>query len=262
MLLTITYPFSPRQPSVHTSLVADLFGIIERQDHEHVVAHKFELPVEAGSLIAFTGPSGSGKSSLLRGIARQLRSDGESVVDVNDLPLPDVAIVDGLDRSFDETMGILSSCGLTEPRLMLRRPCELSDGERWRFRLARAIARSPRWIVIDEFTAALDRTLAKIIAFGVRRQCQRTGIGFLVATCHEDVIDDLRPDVHVRCDHDGEISLQRFSLSSTQPSPLTNPLPPCSASHTNSKSRPARHATGRISLGGIIARTGSGRCDS
>jgi hypothetical protein len=119
------------------------------------------------------------------------------------LPLPETSVIDALSLPFDAALGLLSRCGLAEPRLMLRRPAELSDGERWRFRLALAIAQSPAWIVIDEFTAPLDRILAKIVAFNVGRQCSRTGIGFLIATCHTDVLDDLAPDVHVACGYGG-----------------------------------------------------------
>ena len=52
----------------------------------------------------------------------------------------------------------------------------------------------------DEFTATLDRTLAKVVAFNVRKQLARTGVGLLAATTHTDIIDDLRPDLLVRCE--------------------------------------------------------------
>ena len=91
---------------------------------------------------------------------------------------------------------------------MLRTPAELSDGQRYRFRLALALSQRPQWVVADEFTATLDRTLAKVIAFNIRRLANRTGVGFLLATTHEDVAADLAPDVRVRCRLDGEVRVE------------------------------------------------------
>ncbi len=65
---------------------------------------------------------------------------------------------------------------------MLRTPAELSDGQRYRFRLALAVARRPRWIVADEFTANLDRTLAQVIAYNLAKVLRRREIGLLAAT--------------------------------------------------------------------------------
>src|SRR5262249_22414035 len=50
----------------------------------------------------------------------------------------------------------------------------------------------------------LDRTLAKVLAFNLRKLVTRTGFGMLLATTHEDLVNDLRPDLHVSC-HDGEV---------------------------------------------------------
>ncbi len=93
----------------------------------------------------------------------------------------------------------------------MRTPAELSEGQRYRFRLASALANSGSpWITADEFTATLDRTLAKVVAFNVRKLVTRTGVGLLAATTHEDVADDLAPDVLVRCGADGEIAVERL----------------------------------------------------
>ena len=86
----------------------------------------------------------------------------------------------------------------------------MSEGERYRFRLALGFAgaRTSRFLAADEFTATLDRTLAKVVAFNVRKQVARTGVGMLAATTHEDIIDDLQPDVLVRC-AEGTIQAER-----------------------------------------------------
>ena len=125
---------------------------------------------------------------------------------------------------------------------MLRTPGELSDGQRYRFQLALGVASDAAWLVADEFTATLDRTLAKLIAFNVRRLADRTGQGFLLATTHEDVIDDLSPDLHVRCRLGGEINIVRGSKKNA-------PANCRSSTKSQSVVRPGR--IGRISLAGI-----------
>ena len=66
-------------------------------------------------------------------------------------------------------VALLSGCGLSEARLLLRTPAELSEGQRYRFRLAFALASAAKWIAADEFTATLDRTLARVVAFNLRK---------------------------------------------------------------------------------------------
>src|SRR4029079_10460851 len=101
-------------------------------------------------------------------------------------------------------------CGLSEARLLLRTPGELSEGQRYRFRLALALASRAPFITCDASPATLERTLAKVVAFNVRKQVTRTGVGLLAATTHEDILDDLQPDLLVRC-AEGTIQAERRS---------------------------------------------------
>jgi ABC-type lipoprotein export system ATPase subunit len=197
MQLHVAYDFRPKTPSANAAVVADAFGI-GLETGRHVVADGLELPIEAGDVVAFTGPSGSGKSSLMRAAAVKL-AESNSVVHADALDLGDAILIDALGLPVRESLALLAACGLGEARLMLRTPRELSDGQRYRFRLALALAQKPRWVVADEFTATLDRTLAKVVAFNIRRIAGRSGTGFLLATTHEDVIADLAPSMHVRC---------------------------------------------------------------
>jgi hypothetical protein len=98
----------------------------------------------------------------------------------------------------------------------------------------------------DEFCAVLDRTLAKVLAFNVRKLASRTGVGFLLATTHEDLIDDLNPDLLVRCHGDGAIDVERRAVKKKR-----------SASTTSFGSRMVPSPIGRTSLGGITAATTS-----
>lgn len=121
-----------------------------------------------------------------------------NVVDLADIvPPADRALVDCLDRPLDETLRLLSIAGLNDAFLFLRRPGELSDGQRYRLRLALALAAGADVILIDEFCSTLDRTTARIIAWQVRKFAARTGTAFIVATAHDDLFEDLRPDIYI-----------------------------------------------------------------
>jgi hypothetical protein len=238
--ITIRYPVRPVRRSLVVGQVADLFGL-DDSEREHAVAENVALDVRPTDLVLFTGPSGSGKSSLMREVARQL-----GATDANALALPDVPLVEALPGTVEERLATLAGCGLSEARLLLRTPGELSDGQRYRFRTAFALATAKTPIVLDEFTAALDRTLAKVVAFNLRKAVTRSGVGVLAATTHEDVVEDLNPDVWVRCEGDGAIRVVAGGVKKN-----------ISPSTTSFGCRTAPDPTGRTSLGGITAATAS-----
>ena len=155
----------------------------------------------------------------MRAAAEGLAGEGQTVLNLDDLELGERILIEALELPVSEAMGILAACGLSEARLLLRTPAELSDGQRYRFRLALAVSQKPDWIVADEFSATLDRTLAKVVAFNLRRLADRWGIGFLLATTHEDILADLSPSLSCRLPigRRGSIAPVRMKIAPTEP---------------------------------------------
>jgi energy-coupling factor transporter ATP-binding protein EcfA2 len=177
-----------------------------------------------GTITLLAGPSGSGKSTVLDALARRFptaRGVGRVHVDA-DRPVIDLVAAD---HPFAEAAALMSACGLSEPRLWLHRFDELSEGERFRARLAIAIglhlsANDVAPLFCDEFTAGVHRRLARAIAYNLRKLATRRRLCLVVATSHGDVTPDLQPDQLVRLDGRGGATVQTrpvrerpFSLS-------------------------------------------------
>ena len=91
----------------------------------------------------------------------------------------------------------LAQAGLADAQLFLRTPPELSDGQIFRFKLALALARRPKFITIDQFTDSLDRVTAQILAHNIRKFATKFQTAFLLASPHSDVLDQLQPDLYL-----------------------------------------------------------------
>jgi ABC-type glutathione transport system ATPase component len=54
-----------------------------------------------------------------------------------------------------------------------------------------------RVLVADEFASTLDRLCARAVAYRLRRLADREGVTVLAASAHDDLVEDLAPDVLV-----------------------------------------------------------------
>lgn len=176
--------------------VAEAFGI-GLADSEFVVFDNLDIKVGQGEVIYITGQSGSGKSLLLRELARQL-SETKTVARLDDVELdPDLPIIEQVGKTFSEGLQFLGRAGVSDAYLYVRKPGELSDGQRYRVKLAILLANGWDVWVADEFGAVLDRETAKVVAFNMSRAARAAGATLIVATTHTDLAADLNPSITV-----------------------------------------------------------------
>lgn len=174
---------------------AEAFGL-GLEDKDFTVYKDFQIEVRQGDVVYITGQSGSGKSLLLRELHRQIGLEQE-VANIDNVEMKEVPLLDQVGHNTDEAIKILSLAGLNDAYLLIRKPSELSDGQRYRFRVAKLLESKARVWVADEFGAVLDRTTAKAVALNVRRFAASVGATLIVATTHKDLREELAPTLYV-----------------------------------------------------------------
>lgn len=198
------------------------------------------LAVRPGTVVALIGPNGSGKTTILRTVAGQLRSLGGVVElygrDLADVPSTERArtmsvmltgrpqtelltcrdVVEAGRYPFTGRLGVLGEkdegavgaamdatgvLGLAE-----RDFSHVSDGQRQRVLLARALCQEPRVLLLDEPTSYLDVRSQLDVLQLLRREARERGIA-VVASLHEIDLAQKAAD-HVICVKDGHVMCQ------------------------------------------------------
>ncbi|AMB48281.1 ATP-binding cassette domain-containing protein [Methylobacterium sp. AMS5] len=176
--------------------VAEAFGL-GLSDKRFVVYDDLLVELNQGDVVYITGQSGSGKSLLLRDLTGKLRADGKVVADLNEVELTDEPVIEQVGGSMTEGLRLLGLAGISDAWIFIRRPFELSDGQRYRVKLAKIIGSNADVWVADEFGAVLDRVTAKVIAFNVQKAARAAGRTLMVATTHTDLKDELGPSLTI-----------------------------------------------------------------
>lgn len=185
-------------------------------DRRLVALDAVDLHVAAGEFVAVTGPSGSGKSSLLAVAgALTMPEQGSVVIESTDVTALDqrgrdrlrrerigfvfqqanllasltaldqlllVAHVAGSSRRTAEVRAheLLDRVGLADK--VRRRPAELSGGERQRVGVARALMGQPALLLVDEPTSALDHTRGESVVRLLRDITNEQAVATIMVT--------------------------------------------------------------------------------
>ncbi len=195
--------------------------------HEVVAVEGVDVTVRPGQLVAVTGPVGAGKSSLLRAVLGlvpsegEVRWDGEPVTEPSKVLVPPrVAYVPQAPRLFSEPLADAVLLGLPRERLphALRlsrlerdldampeglatvvgsRGVRLSGGQVQRVATARALARRPALLVVDDLSSALDAATEAELWDGLLAAADTDGTAILVVTHRPAVLARADDVVHL-----------------------------------------------------------------
>ena len=191
---------------------------------EVAVLRGVDLEVRSGEILAITGPSGSGKSSLIAlmggleqptggrveilgqdmgaadetartrlrrrdiGVVFQAYHLVPAMTALQNVALP--LILAGVADARDQAAAMLERVGLGHR--LSHRPTALSGGEQQRTAIARAFIAEPRLVLADEPTGNLDQETGAAIADAMFELCRATGAAMLLVT-HD-------PSLAERCD--------------------------------------------------------------
>jgi ABC-type lipoprotein export system ATPase subunit/GNAT superfamily N-acetyltransferase len=186
--------------------VAEAFGIGIDDTHEHVLFQDFELKLADGDVVYITGDSGSGKSVLLNALAKDLGDEAASMEELDEESAE--PIIDLVGTTFHDGLEKLSLVGLNDAFLFLRSPGHLSDGQRYRFKIAQLLDKGKRYWLCDEFCSTLDRTTARIVAYNIQKRARRSNATLIVATTHTDLREDLNPSIYISKGWEKEVDLE------------------------------------------------------
>jgi phospholipid/cholesterol/gamma-HCH transport system ATP-binding protein len=195
----------------------ELYGL-HKQFGKQVVLDRVDFEVREGETVALMGPSGTGKSVLLKHIIGLIHPDRGTVIvdgkDVNTLKRKELselrsrigyvfqngALFDSMNVFENVRLGItdenkyrdLDYCRqrIAEcirlvnlpPDTIEKFPAELSGGMRKRVGIARAIAGNPKYLLYDEPTSGLDPVNADIIDGLVQRLDHELGVTSVMVT--------------------------------------------------------------------------------
>ena len=191
----------PVHSSFRVQQIGGMFDVTIAQKAREQFSVEVPAPDGSWQIGLIVGPSGSGKTTVAR------HAFGPALWSSPVWP-DDRAVIDCFPAGSIKTItGMLTAVGFSSPPAWIKPYTALSNGERFRCDLARALLEGDELVVFDEFTSVVDRTVAKIgsaaVAKAIRHagrapQSHSAGSGspkvFVAVSCHYDIVEWLEPD--------------------------------------------------------------------
>jgi polar amino acid transport system ATP-binding protein len=189
---------------------------ISKSFHGHTVLNRISLHLEKVHTLVFIGPSGGGKSTLLR-IISGLEYPDSGHITINEEPIlfeeeallrhrrsvgtvfqafnlfPHFTALENISLPLEKVHGYSAAQAREQAQGLLKRfrlenhghkrPAELSGGQRQRIAIARAVAIKPKLLLLDEPTSALDPEMTAEVLEMIEA-LRREGRDFILVT-HE-----------------------------------------------------------------------------
>ena len=219
--------------------VTDLHVSVETEQGTKPILNGVDLVINEGEIHAIMGPNGSGKSTLAYTIAGHpkyhvesgsVTLDGEDLLSLSvdararaglflamqyPVEIPGVAVTNFLRTAKTAIDGVQPSIRtwtkeVTESMKNLRMDVSFKDrnvnegfsgGEKKRHEILQLELLKPKFAILDETDSGLDVDALKIVAEGVNRAKETTGLGLLLITHYTRILRYITPDfVHVFVD--------------------------------------------------------------
>jgi len=217
-LISIAYETATPEPTERVVSIAEGFGLGLDQWEKFIIYDNVELKIGPKDITYITGDSGSGKSVLLKALEKDIKQDMKlSCININDiLPIIGKPLIETVGETFEEGLELLSKVGLNDAFLFLRSYEQLSDGQKYRYKIAKMMESKAQFWIMDEAMATLDRDTAKIVAYNLQKLARQQGKAVLAATTHTDLFEDLNPSVHIHKRFGKEITVNYYPNKSAK----------------------------------------------
>ena len=193
------------------------------REHSPWIRREISLSVEKGERVGLVGPSGYGKSTLLRLMGGYLKpASGEILLDGKPLPQKGVCPVQLIYQHPEKAINprwkmkkvleesgmfrreIMEALGIEEEWLS-RYPRELSGGELQRFCVARSLFEGTQFLLADEMSTMLDVITQAQIWNLVLKEVEQRQLGLLMVTHNRALADRVcQRVVELSVETDGE----------------------------------------------------------
>lgn len=178
--------WSPEE-TFRTQTVRSSFTLEEAKFEKHFVGN-IPLENENWQIGVIVGRSGTGKTTIAKEVFKEAY--------IGDFAYRHSSILDDFDEDLPvaEITKTLCSVGFASPPDWLKSYEQLSQGEKMRVDIARALTAKKNLIVFDEFTSVVDREVAQMSSVAIAKGIRKTSKKFVAVTCHYDIIEWLEPD--------------------------------------------------------------------